>query len=605
MKQVIITLFNSMLKKYGRTFQLLKFYSSGFRKNLIALALFSILVGLMETFQIVLLYPILNASFNLQNQGITFFEPLYNALRSIVKLPDVVAFCLIFIFLVFLTFLVTMAYKYISLQFTKAVIIHTKESIFNKLIDNDYRYFVQKRRGDILYAVIIAPGKIKNFLDTSTVIFSDIVVILTVLIMLFFISPTGVALMLAGGLLFILIVRFVGKGVAYNQGKLQLRSIQSENEVIFSYVQGLRQIRSVNGDAYWKDKYNSALRHYWDKYIRLSFIKQLPTALLQFFFFSLIAVVVISLFYLYQETFIYVIPLIGTFAYAALKVLPRLSSIGNNYMSAMDDLPNLERVYRFLNDSHYTTLKNGTKIFETLTSDIVFDNVGFSYYADQEMIEGVNLTIRRNKITALVGSSGSGKSTIVSLLLRYYDVSSGRILINGTDLREYDLKTFLRKVGYVSQDTFLYNATVRENIAFGGDYSDERIIKAAVKANIHSYIAGLPEGYDSMVGDQGLKLSGGEKQRIAIARALVRDPEILVLDEATSNLDNQAEAIVQESINRVSENMTTLIIAHRLSTIRNADTIFVMNRGRILESGSHVELMAKQGAYFELNKTNA
>ncbi|RQD82474.1 MAG: ATP-binding cassette domain-containing protein, partial [Methanocalculus sp. MSAO_Arc2] len=195
---------------------------------------------------------------------------------------------------------------------------------------------------------------------------------------------------------------------------------------------------------------------------------------------------------------------------------------------------------------------------------------------------------------------GSGKSTIVSLLLRYYDVTEGRITINGIDLREYDIATFLSKVGYVSQDTFIFNASVRENIAFGGEYTDDQIIEAARKANIHTFITTLPEGYDSIVGDQGLKLSGGEKQRIAIARALVREPEILVLDEATSNLDNESEAIVQASINQISETITTFIIAHRLSTIRRADTIYVMSKGRIVESGRHEELLGMKGKYWEL-----
>jgi ATP-binding cassette, subfamily B, bacterial len=155
-------------------------------------------------------------------------------------------------------------------------------------------------------------------------------------------------------------------------------------------------------------------------------------------------------------------------------------------------------------------------------------------------------------------------------------------------------------VGYVSQDTFVYNVTIRENIAFGGMYSDAEIAGAARKANIHSFIDSLPEKYDSIVGDQGIKLSGGEKQRIAIARALVRNPEILVLDEATSNLDNESEAIVQDSINQISETITTFIIAHRLSTIRKADTIYVMSAGKIVENGSHETLMEKRGAYFDL-----
>jgi ABC-type multidrug transport system fused ATPase/permease subunit len=600
MKHGLIILLTKVLKKYRRTFYIFQFYIKGFKRTLLALVVFSILLGLMETFQIVLLYPILNASFNLQDQGITFFEPLYNLVRKTFNLPDVVAFSLLFIVLVFLTFLGTLIYKYLSLNFTKKVIIQTKRSIFDKLAASDYRYFVDNRRGDILYAVIAAPGRIKEFLEVSTGIFSDFVVIMAILVMLFFVSTYGVALMLVGGVFFVLVIRFIGKRFAYRLGKRQLRSIQSENEVINGYIQGIRQIRSVYGDSYWKEKYNQALSNYWDKFIKYSFLKNLPIATLNFLFFSLIAVVVIVLFYLYQENFIYVIPLIGTFAFSALKVLPRLSSIGNNYMTAMDSWPNLEKVYRFLNDPRYSLLRNGTKVFEAFTSDIVFENVNFSYYKHQELIEGVNLSIRKNKITALVGPSGSGKSTIVSLLLRYYDVSNGNIIINGTDLREYDLKSYLQKIGYVSQDTFIYNATVRENIAFGGDYSDERIIEAAKKANIHTFIASLPEGYCTIVGDQGLKLSGGEKQRIAIARALVRDPELLVLDEATSNLDNQSEAIVQASINQVSMNITTFIVAHRLSTIRKADTIFVMIGGRIVESGSHDALMEKRGRYFEI-----
>ena len=273
-----------------------------------------------------------------------------------------------------------------------------------------------------------------------------------------------------------------------------MRSMQSENEVISGYVQGLRQIRSVCGDAYWREKYDVALNKFWDKYIRLSFSRHLPGATLQFSFFVGVAVMVIALYYIYQESFLFVVPAMGTFVFSAMKVIPRISSMSHRYMIIMETWPNLEAIYQFLNDTRYHKIINGSRTFETLTSDIVFDNVFFSYYQGQKLIEGINLTIQRKKVTALVGHSGSGKSTLVSLLLRYYDVTGGRILINGYDLREYNRETFLQKVGYVSQDTFIYNATVRENISFGGDYSDDEIIEAAKKANIHTFIAGLPEG---------------------------------------------------------------------------------------------------------------
>lgn len=591
---------NRVLKKYHRSFQILNFYSRGNKRDLLVLLFLSILLGLMETFQIALLYPILNASFNIPEGGITLFDPLYNLVRNYLNLPEFVSFCLLFILSLFLTFVVTLAYRYYSLRFTKKVTVNQKRIIFDKLMKNDYRYFVDNRRGDILYSVISAPSGIKSFLDVSAILFSNIVITLSVILMLLFISPLGVALLLTGGILFILVVRVIGKRVAYSLGKLQLQSLQSENEIISNYIQGLRQIRSVNGDLYWKKQYYDALHHYWEKYIKYEFLSSLPGTTLHLLFYLAITSAVVIIYSYYQDSFIYTIPLVGTFAYAALKILPKLSSISSNNMAIMNSWPSLEKIYYFLNDYRYNTITNGEREFDTLSSDIIFDEVGFSYHKNQELINGLHLTIKRNKVTALVGHSGSGKSTVVSLLLRYYDVSTGRILINGFDLRKYDLKTFLRKVGYVSQDTFLFNATVKENIAFGGDYSDDQIIEAAKKANIHTFIFNLPQGYESIVGEQGLKLSGGEKQRIAIARALVRNPEILVLDEATSNLDNESEAIVQDAINQVSEYNTTFIIAHRLSTIRKADMIFVMSSGMIVESGSHDELMAKRGRYFDL-----
>jgi ABC-type multidrug transport system fused ATPase/permease subunit len=596
----MINRINDTLHGFRKGIHLLRYYSNGFRRYLLTLLILSILLGLMETFQIVLLYPIMNATIDYQGPEIALFEPFYTFVRSFVSLPDIVLFSLLFILLVFLTFLVSLVYNFLSLSLTKKVILKTKRRIFDKLTLNDYQYYVETKRGDIIYNVVAAPAEVRHFLETATSMFSEIVIIFTIVVTLCFVSVTAVTLLLVGGLVFILVVRVIGKKFSLRLGHFFMRSTRAENEVISGYVTGLRQIRSVGGDAYWKEKYDSALNEYWDKYIRLSFFRQLPSATLEFLFFIGIALLVISLYYLYQQQFLFIIPLMGTFVFSAMKVIPRLSSLSNQYMSIMDQWPNLETIYQFLNDTRYHMVQNGTRHFPALSSDIVFDNVVFYYYPEQGLLDGICLTIKRKNVTALVGHSGSGKSTLVSLLLRYYDVNAGRILVNGYDLREYDRETFLQKVGYVSQDTFVYNVTVRENIAFGGTYADAEIIEAAQKANIHSFINNLPEKYDSIVGDQGIKLSGGEKQRIAIARALVRNPELLVLDEATSNLDNESEAIVQDSINRISENITTFIIAHRLSTIRKADTIYVMSAGKIVESGNHETLMEKHGAYFEL-----
>ncbi|UCH72146.1 MAG: ATP-binding cassette domain-containing protein, partial [Thermoplasmatales archaeon] len=203
--------------------------------------------------------------------------------------------------------------------------------------------------------------------------------------------------------------------------------------------------------------------------------------------------------------------------------------------------------------------------------------------------------------TALVGPSGSGKSTIVNLLLRLYDVKEGGVYIDNLNIKDYDIFSFLQKVGFVGQETFIYNASIKENIAFGGEYTDFEIMDAARLANADEFIENFPDGYDTIVGDQGMRLSGGEKQRIAIARAMIRKPEILILDEATSSLDNVSENTVQKAINKVSKNCTTFIIAHRLSTIQNADIINVLDKGKIVEKGTHEELIRKKGRYWDLH----
>lgn len=600
----IRSLVHKTIIHYHNTYQLFDFYSRGLKIHLIILLFFSIILGLMETIQIILLYPILNASFEFEGSGLTFFDPLYSFALTYSSFPAVVTFCFLFMTFVVLTFLATITYNGLSLILTRNIIVKTKGMIFKKLKSSDYKFFVDTKQGEVLYNVITSPSFINQFLDSFTTLFSNIVVILTIILTLFFISPFGMMILLGGGVVFIIIVREIGNRVSYSIGVVQMQSVTSENAVVSQYLLGIRQIRSVHNDSFWEKQYSSALRTYWDMYVKYRFTERLPSALLMMVFFLGIAMVVIILYYMYTDRFLTIIPLIGTFAFSSLKILPRLVNFNSLNSVIMNAYPSLERIYNFLNDNRYCTMQNGTKQFSSLESDIVFEDVEFSYYDEQKLIENLNLTIHKNQITALVGHSGSGKSTVISLLLRYYDVSDGRILINGDDIREYDIGSILARVGYVSQDTFIFNASIRDNIAFGNEYSDKLIITAAQNANIHSFIMSLPDGYDSMVGEHGLKLSGGEKQRIAIARALVRGPEILVLDEATSNLDNESEAVVQDSINLVARTVTTFIVAHRLSTVRKADVIYVMSKGRVVESGTHEELMERRGRYFELYERN-
>lgn len=230
--------------------------------------------------------------------------------------------------------------------------------------------------------------------------------------------------------------------------------------------------------------------------------------------------------------------------------------------------------------------------------DIVYQDVSFRYNQDSQVLDGVNIAIEAGKTVALVGPSGGGKTTLCSILPRFYDVSGGAVLIDGKDVRDVTLKSLRSAIGIVQQDVYLFAGTVRDNIAYGKpDATDEEIIEAAKNANIHDFIASLADGYDSYVGERGTRLSGGQKQRIAIARVFLKNPQILILDEATSALDNESERFIQASLERLSKDRTTIVVAHRLSTIRNADEIIVINHNGIQERGNHEELLAMNGLY--------
>ncbi len=238
--------------------------------------------------------------------------------------------------------------------------------------------------------------------------------------------------------------------------------------------------------------------------------------------------------------------------------------------------------------------------------EVLFKGVNFAYAGRSAVLKGINLRIPAGQTVAIVGSTGSGKSTLVKLLLRFYEVQEGCICIDGIDIREYRLRDLRAAIGWVSQDVFLFHGTVFENIAYGTFAATrEEVIQAAKMAEAHEFIMQLPQGYDTVVGERGQKLSGGQRQRLAIARAILKDPPILVLDEATSAVDNETEAAIQRSLARITEHRTTIAIAHRLSTIRHANCIYVMEQGEIVEQGTHEELLARQGIYHNLWQVQA
>jgi len=589
------------MEKKESTLRVVWFFISKNRMYFIFLIGLAMITGILESLNVALMYPIISEGLDINASTNTFLNFIDPYVKILPIDDELIRYCVVFIILASTVFVTKIVYYFLSVKFSSKIVMETKKSVFNKCINADYQFFVDHKQGEILYKTSEAPNNLAKLIQILTNIFVDLFLTISVFTVLLTMSWKGVVLVLFGGFIYLLITRYLGTVISYRSGKEKRQSSESERVIINEYTSGVKQIKVFETYSFWKDMMDNVLKNFWHHHRRNYFWSRFPDVLIWMVLYMSIGAAVIFIKLQYPGNFKSLLPLLGTFAFGVLMLLPKISRFGQYRMAFMHILPNVEAVHDLLKDERYTKIKNGDREFTGLEKSIKIDNVTFSYKDREVLLKDFTLDIKKDKITALVGSSGSGKSTIVNLLLRLYDVEEGEgVFIDDVNIKEFDIFTYLRKVGFVSQETFIYNASIRDNIDFGGSYSDEEIIEAAMLANAHEFIKKLPDGYDTKVGDRGLKISGGEKQRIAIARAMIRKPEILILDEATSSLDNISEKIVQNAINKVSQNCTTFIIAHRLSTVQNADVINVLDNGKIIESGSHDELMKKKGIYRKL-----
>jgi subfamily B ATP-binding cassette protein MsbA len=287
------------------------------------------------------------------------------------------------------------------------------------------------------------------------------------------------------------------------------------------------------------------------------------------------------------------------FIFTLIRLTDPLRQINAKRHDLGGQLASLEKIDQTLCEAaDHETIKSGRMKFETVNDRIELSHIHFSYTDSIPIIKDISFSIKKNEMVALVGASGGGKSTIVDLIIRLIEPDSGNIAIDGMDIRNFDIREYHRKIGFVSQESYIFNDSILNNICYGtGNVSMDKAVEAAITANAHDFIMQLPDGYNTELGERGVKISGGQKQRISLARAIYKDPEILILDEATSALDSEAEKIIQQSILSIINKYTIIAIAHRLSTIENADKILVIENGQVTETGTHKQLIAASGTY--------
>lgn len=577
------------------------FFLKPYLPSLVVLFCLALLIGVLDSASIAAIYPLVSLGTDRDFGSDNFILSRINSMADWVPFGDhFESLCVLFLVLVLAAFVLKLLNAFVSAHVISRILVRTKEDLFRKLTAADYQYFLDQRQGTLVYAVIEAPQGLMTIAMAISKLLAQIVFMVLVFLLLFSISWRAALVVLFAGAGYYFLTRYLGSRISYVAGTRLAQTRASENVTLNEFLAGIRQIRAACSEKAWEDRFRKLTeREQRDNRKNIAW-GEAPSHVVTAATFMGVGITALVLWMRNPESFASGVPLFGTFAFAVVRLQPSLSTLGTVWMQLQSRLPDLEIIHSILTGP-LSQRTDGTRTLNRFSSEIRFDHVSFAHKGRSETLTDISLTFEKGKTTAIVGPSGAGKTTIGDLLLRLFDPDQGTIAVDGVDLRELRLASWLDRIGFVSQDTFIYHDTIRNNIAFGREgCSEEEIIRAARDADADEFISKFPQGYDTVVGERGMKLSGGQKQRIAIARAILRRPEILILDEATSALDSIAEAAVQKAIGRVTSGRTVIVIAHRLSTIRDADKIIVLKDGRVVETGKHEELLQKEGLYREL-----
>ncbi len=605
--------------------KMMRQYASPYKKYLSAAVVLNILSAVFNIFSFILLVPILNTLFKVDDKvyqfipwgtGEGFKETLVNNFYYYVssmaaQYGAMNALLILALVMVAFTALKTACYfgsNAVMIPISTGIVKDIRCRIYNKILLLPIGYFSEERKGDIIARISGDVQEVENSITASiAMLIKDPILIVLYFGFLTWMSPEMMLFTIVFAPTFVWVMGLIGKQLKRNS--LEAQSLWSDTmSQVEETLGGLRIVKAFNAEGKMRSRFEAITDRMRSKVARVSTRQTLAHPVSEFLGTIMIMVVLCvgGAMILRGESFFG-----GKFMDASqfisfmvilYSVIEPIKELSRTSYSIRKGMASMERINKILEADNPIQDPAHPLPLTTFEHSIRLEDVSFSYDGNRLILSHIDLEIPRGKMIAIVGESGAGKSTLVDLIPRFWDVTEGRITLDGKDIREVTVRDLRALMGNVNQDPILFNDTIFNNIAFGVEgATEEEVIAAAKIANAHEFIIQKEEGYQTNIGDRGSKLSGGQRQRLSIARAILKNPPILILDEATASLDTESERLVQDALDRLMSSRTTIAIAHRLSTIKNADLIVVMHEGRIVEKGTHEQLLALGGYYRKLN----